>query len=75
MSIVKDVLKKRKPEPQFPVLASIARRFSPRVFSPEPILEKDIQSIMEAARLAPSGRNTQPWMYLVVKKQVRRTQK
>lgn len=68
MSIVEDILKNRKPEPRYPVLDSIAKRFSPRVFNDAVIPKEYIHSFLEAARLAPSGRNTQPWFFYIIKK-------
>ena len=58
-----DIIKIRKPKTHYPVIESIATRFSPRHFSGEIISDKDLNSIFEAARLAPSGHNTQPWFY------------
>ena len=42
----------------------IASRWSPRAFSPEKIPEKDIMTIIDAARLAPSSNNNQPWIII-----------
>ena len=39
-------------------------RWSPRAFSPEPVLPELICAIFEAARWAPSSGNQQPWFYL-----------
>ncbi|MGC4120384.1 MAG: nitroreductase family protein [Myxococcales bacterium] len=39
-------------------------RWSPRALSPEPISERDVQTLFEAARWAPSASNQQPWMFL-----------
>ena len=58
-----DIIKIRKPKTRYPVIQPIADRFSPRHFSSEKISEKDVNSIFEAARLAPSGHNIQPWFY------------
>lgn len=57
------VLKVRKPKPRFPVIKEIEKRFSPRFFSNELVKEKDLNSIFEAARWAPSGHNHQPWYF------------
>jgi nitroreductase len=59
----KDVIRIRKPQPRYPVIKPIADRFSPRHFSPKKIPQKDLNSIFEAARLAPSGYNYQPWFF------------
>jgi nitroreductase len=53
----------RKPKPRLPILPAIRERFSPRWFSPEPIPEKDVDRMLEAARWAPSGYNSQPWYF------------
>ncbi len=63
-----EVFKIRKPRPRFPVIKEIQNRFSPRHFSSEPIPEKDINSIFEAARWTPSGWNFQPWYFYWSKK-------
>jgi nitroreductase len=39
-------------------------RWSPRAFSPEPLDESVILSLLEAARWAPSAGNEQPWIYV-----------
>src|SRR5512137_863102 len=48
-------------------LKVIQDRRSIRDYTAEPVSEKDIALILEAARLAPSGENAQPWRYVVVK--------
>lgn len=58
-----DIIKIRKPKIRYPIIQPIANRFSPRHFSSEKIPEKDLNSIFEAARLAPSGHNYQPWYF------------
>ena len=69
MKNIKDeVIKIRKPKPRFPVMKEIEERFSPRHFSSDLIPEKDINSILEAARFAPSGWNSQPWYFYWAKK-------
>jgi len=42
---------------------AIENRWSPRAFSGQPVTEKMINLLFEAARRAPSSRNEQPWMY------------
>ena len=42
-------------------------RRSIRRFKPDPIPEEKIKLLLESARLAPSGTNTQPWRFIVVK--------
>lgn len=44
----------------------IEARRSIRRFRPDPIPEEHIEQILEAARLAPSGGNTQPWRFVLI---------
>ncbi|MBS3946851.1 MAG: nitroreductase family protein [Dethiobacter sp.] len=44
----------------------LAERRSIRIFRPEPLPPGTIQELLEAARLAPSGTNLQPWRFLAV---------
>jgi nitroreductase len=53
-------------------LKVIQDRRSIREYSPEPVSDKDIDLILEAARQAPSGENAQPWRYVVVQDPVTR---
>lgn len=50
---------------KYNVLDEIGNRWSPRAFSEEKIELDDIYGVLEAARLAPSCFNEQPWRYLV----------
>lgn len=50
-------------------LEEIRNRRSVRKYKTDPVRDEDILQIMEAGRLAPSGSNTQPWRFLVVKEQ------
>ncbi len=45
----------------------IQDRRSIRSFTEEPVSEEAIRMILEAARLAPSGENAQPWRFIVVR--------
>lgn len=45
-----------------------ARR-SIRRFKPDPVSDEIVKELLEAARLAPSGVNCQPWRFVVVKSQ------
>ncbi|MCF6148116.1 MAG: hypothetical protein E3K37_05600 [Candidatus Kuenenia sp.] len=49
------------------VKEAIQKRRSIRRFKSEPVSEEMIQQILESARLAPSGSNTQPWRFIVVR--------
>lgn len=44
----------------------IARRWSCRRYRPDPVSRSDLEAILEAARLAPSACNQQPWRFAVV---------
>lgn len=49
------------------VMDAISERRSVRLFDPEkPVEREKLDSILEAARLAPSSNNTQPWHFVVV---------
>ena len=47
-------------------LEAIRTRRSVRQYTGEPIPRKDLEAIVDAARLAPSGYNTQPWDFVVI---------
>jgi nitroreductase len=49
------------------VLDVIRARRSVRVYQGKPIPEEKFLRVMEAARLAPSGKNLQPWKFIVVR--------
>jgi 5,6-dimethylbenzimidazole synthase len=49
------------------LLELVKQRRSCRRFKPEPVPEEMIGKIIEAARWAPSGANTQPWDFIVIK--------
>src|SRR3989337_760383 len=49
------------------VKEAIQKRRSIRRFKPDPVSDDLIQQLLESARLAPSGSNTQPWRFIVVK--------
>lgn len=48
-------------------LALAKRRYAVRAFDHRPVEEEKLQKILEAARLAPSGRNAQPWKVYVLR--------
>ncbi|MBN1430994.1 MAG: nitroreductase [Anaerolineae bacterium] len=48
------------------MLEAIAARRSVRKFKHDPIPEEGIQTILKAATQAPSGKNQQPWRFIVV---------
>jgi nitroreductase len=45
----------------------IQERRSIREYTAEPVSGEDLDMILEAARLAPSGENAQPWRFIIVK--------
>ncbi len=49
----------------FPIHEIFLKRWSSRAFSGETISEKEILTLFEAARWAPSSSNSQPWRFLV----------
>src|ERR1017187_9654068 len=49
------------------VMEVIARRTSCRAYRPDPVPEQHLNQILEAARLAPSACNLQPWRFAVVR--------
>lgn len=49
------------------VWEAIKTRRSIRRFAPDDVPDEMINQILEAARLAPSGSNSQPWRFLVVR--------
>jgi nitroreductase len=48
------------------VLEAIRTRRSIRKYRQEPIPDEKLESILEAARLAPSAANRQPWRFIIV---------
>lgn len=49
-------------------LELVKKRRSTRSYKPDPIPDEYVEKIIEAARWAPSGANSQPWEFIVVKK-------
>lgn len=43
----------------------LARRWSPKAFSPRPVEAAKLRQLFEAARWAPSSYNAQPWAFIV----------
>ncbi len=48
------------------VLETIRQRYSCRAYQERPIEQEKLDSLLEAARLAPSAMNTQDWRFVVV---------
>ncbi|MCG6537539.1 MAG: nitroreductase family protein, partial [Syntrophales bacterium LBB04] len=53
---------------------AIEKRRSIRKFKPDPIPEEHIMALLDSARLAPSGSNSQPWRFKVVRDRETRLQ-
>ena len=49
------------------IYEAIRERTSVRSYLPKPVEEEKLQKVLDAARLAPSGKNGQPWMFIVIK--------
>jgi len=49
------------------LMDTIQQRRSIRKFTTDPVSDQAIDALLEAARLAPSGSNLQPWRFIVVK--------
>jgi nitroreductase len=59
---------RKRLETRYPVLSAALDRWSPRSFAETPLEAEKLQSMFEAARLAPSAHNTQPVRFLVGRK-------
>ena len=66
--LLDNIIKIRKPRPEYKILSEIGNRFSPRHYKNQQIPPKDIKTIFEAARWAPSGHNDQPWTFFYTDK-------
>ncbi len=53
---------------ELPVHPLINERYSPRAFSDRDITDQEMVLLLEAARLAPSSLNEQPWRFIVVRR-------
>ncbi len=58
---------------QVDIFDAIRQRSSVRSYAPTPVSEEVIVRILEAARLAPSAANIQPWHFIVVEDKEKRT--
>src|SRR5699024_3706942 len=54
-------------EAHYQIDSIYTERWSPRAFSNKPIEDEKINSVLEAARWAPSAANWQPWRFIVAK--------
>jgi nitroreductase len=55
-------------QPDHPVEPLIVRRWSPRAMSGEPLAERELLTLFEAARWAPSTYNEQEWRFLYARR-------
>jgi nitroreductase len=49
------------------IFEAIEKRRSIRKFKHKPVANDDLKRILEAGRLAPSGDNSQPWLFIIVR--------
>lgn len=61
-----EIQKTRKAD--YEIESNIINRWSPRSFSGEEISDKELYSLFEAARWAPSSFNNQPWRFIFAKR-------
>lgn len=54
------------------MIKQIEMRRSIRKYSDKPVDDEKIIQLIESARLAPSGSNTQPWHFIIVKSELKR---
>ncbi|MEM3466786.1 MAG: nitroreductase family protein, partial [Candidatus Jordarchaeales archaeon] len=45
----------------------VRTRRSIRSYKPDPVPDEVLKRVLDAARIAPSGSNRQPWRFIVVK--------
>jgi nitroreductase len=57
------------PEAMAPVLDAIYRRRADRAYSPQGVTRTEIEGVLEAAIMAPSAMNAQPWAFVVLEGQ------
>jgi nitroreductase len=55
-------------------LELLKTRRSIRAFPDKPASDEDVQKVLEAARWAPSGANSQPWEFIVIRDQATKDQ-
>jgi len=54
------------------MMKQIEMRRSIRKYTSKPVEDEKITQLLESARLAPSGSNTQPWHFIIVKSELTR---
>jgi len=66
MNSTSDATSIRKPD--YPIEPLFLRRWSPRAMSGEPLTERELMTLFEAARWAPSTYNEQEWRFLYARR-------
>ncbi|GAB4305747.1 MAG: nitroreductase [Candidatus Bipolaricaulota bacterium] len=56
------------------VLQAIRARRSIRAFRSQPVEPEKVEAVLDAGRWAPSGKNTQPWRFVVVESAAKRAE-
>ncbi|MBC7220276.1 nitroreductase [Candidatus Bipolaricaulota bacterium] len=56
------------------VLQAIRARRSVRAFRSQPVEPEKVEALLDAGRWAPSGKNTQPWRFVVVESAAKRAE-
>ena len=56
-----------RPDAPLDVLTALQTRRSVRAYTREPVSDKDIDTVLAAAQLAPSAANEQPWDFVVIR--------
>jgi nitroreductase len=54
------------------IYEAIRSRYSVRAYQKRPVEEDKLTRVLDAGRIAPSARNTQPWKFVVVRDESRR---
>ncbi len=62
-------LEQRKDSVPSGVEGLLEKRFSPYAFSPRPVEPEKLRKLFEAARLAPSSYNEQPWRFVIARRE------
>lgn len=58
------ILNEGKKDPEYPILDTLTKRWSPVIFDDRFLSEETMQILFEAARWAPSSNNLQPWRFI-----------
>lgn len=64
METLSELQENKTAQTSYPLNENIAERWSPRSFSPEPVGRETLNTLLEAARWAPSSNNEQPWRFI-----------